>query len=612
MADVDYNLTADPATDGGAEESSAKQAKLGKLMSLYAEASTAWKTERSAYAGYYRWWAGDHWHGAPKADWQSKAAPNYIFSTIESVVPILTDGLPRWDATPKTEDSRRVADLGDGILNNVWDFNRMTQQLSRCVRSVQLYGTNYWWSYWDPDARNGEGEIIVRLIDPHNLLVDPSALDFDEANYVFYAENVSVGYIRRMWPDGGEKVKAVVMDPLLTRKRDPLQGDGGEESPQDYLSSGATYGADSVSRRDELTPGSEVDDALDYFSSAKQATLVHAYLRTKDGIKCCVFAGGVLLDEFDGQLDDRFPFSKTVNYPKDGAWHGASEIEFLVNPQQIINSMLAQIIDNAKLSGNPVLVYDNASGFNPDNYVAAPGVAIGVNGGPAAIQWMQVPALDPKLFGLVDMMRTAIDTVSGVHDVTQGRRPAGITAASAIAELQEAAQVRIREKFRMVAAGLEDIGRIVWDLARKYYDRPRILRCTDQSGDPQFVTLNAVETDPVTGEAMTANTLQDSDFDVRIDLGAGLPANKIQKANLGLQLFQLGANDLQGLYDMLDVPNKEKMLVRLEQQKQAQAQQQQAAQGQPTQGGGGQAPQQAMPAAAEDLMSLIGEGLAPV
>lgn len=616
VAESDTLQGVDTAPFAG-EMSPEEQEKVQKVLSLYKECAHAWQAERAAYAEYYRWWSGDHWFNSPKAEWQSKAAPNYIFSTIESVVPILTDGLPRWDATAKNAEAEKTADLADGVLNNVWDHNKMTQQLSRTVRGVQLYGTDYWWAYWDPDARDGQGEIIVNRIDPHNLLVDPASLDFDEANYVIYAENVSLGYIRRMWPDRGLKVKAGVMDKLLTRRREPVQAGGGYgDSAQDYISGGATYGADSSSRRDELVPGSEVDDFENY-SVGKMATLIHFYYRKGEDVKCCVIAGGILLEEFDGQLPGVFPFAKTVNYPKDGAWHGASECEFIISPQQIINSMLAQIIDNAKLTGNPVLAYSQQSGFNPESYVAAPGVAIGVNGDPnSMIRWLEVPAIDPKLFSVIEAMRVAIDTISGVHDVTQGRRPAGITAASAIAELQEAAQVRIREKFRMVAAGLEDIGRIVWQLAMKYYDRPRMIRVSDQYGKNEFVTMNEQVTDSSTGQPKAVNTISDSDYDIRIDLGAGLPANKIQKANLALQMFQLKAIDLQALLDGVNYPHKEEILQRMMQQQQQQAQMQQQAMAQ--QGGGGmpQPPQAGgsshMPAAMEELQGLIGKGLAPV
>ena len=44
------------------------------------------------------------------------------------------------------------------------------------------------------------------------------------------------------------------------------------------------------------------------------------------------------------------------------------------------------------------------------------------------------------------------DTISGIHDITQGRNPSGVTAAKAISALQEASQQIIRAKEREVGA----------------------------------------------------------------------------------------------------------------------------------------------------------------
>jgi hypothetical protein len=322
-----------------------------------------------------------------------------------------------------------------------------------------------------------------------------------------------------------------------------------------------------------------------------------------------------MLECFDNPLGDVFPFSRTRNYDKDGAWHGMSEIENLINPQQIVNSFLAQLIDNLRVTGNPPLIYSNQTGFRPDKMAFMPGIAIGVNGDPNLIKWLQSPALDPKMFALVDFMRQAIDTVSGVHDVTQGRRPAGITAASAIAELQEAGQTKIREKFRQMAYGLEDIGAISWRYVKLYYDRPRVLRVTDEAGNKQFVNINESVVGP-DGSVFSANDPREGEFDIRIDLGNGLPASKVQKANLALQAFQLGLVDSQAALDGLDYPAREEIIARMKKAQmeaaQAQAAQAQAQAGQAGAAPGGAAPPPPapepgeVPAALEDFMSSAG------
>jgi hypothetical protein len=54
--------------------------------------------------------------------------------------------------------------------------------------------------------------------------------------------------------------------------------------------------------------------------------------------------------------------------------------------------------------------------------------------------------LQPFVLQLIDRMKLWFDDVSGSNDVSRGAKPEGITAASAIQSLQEAAQIRIRQK----------------------------------------------------------------------------------------------------------------------------------------------------------------------
>src|SRR5690606_3554371 len=82
-----------------------------------------------------------------------------------------------------------------------------------------------------------------------------------------------------------------------------------------------------------------------------------------------------------------------------------------------------------------------------------------------------------------------METITGIHDVTQGRRPTGITAATAISLLQEAGQARIRDKARNLEDAIRRMGELIISRILQFYTPDRIIRIRGPEGDVQFVTF---------------------------------------------------------------------------------------------------------------------------
>src|SRR5690606_34089674 len=140
---------------------------------------------------------------------------------------------------------------------------------------------------------------------------------------------------------------------------------------------------------------------------------------------------------------------------------------------------------------------------------------------------------------------------SGVHDVTQGRRPTGIAAASAIAQLQEAGQARIRDKARNRDDASLRLGRLIALRVIEFYGPERRIAIRGEGEQVQMVN-----------------------FDIE--------QLRYQAAR---ELLQLGALMPEHVLDVINFPNKEEIKAQLAQQR-AMAAAQQAAGGQGGQGQG--------------------------
>ena len=86
----------------------------------------------------------------------------------------------------------------------------------------------------------------------------------------------------------------------------------------------------------------------------------------------------------------------------------------------------------------------------------------------------------------IEMCIRLVDLVSGVTDVSEGRKPAGITAAHAIAALQEKAQTIYREKIRHNDLYLEEQGRMFISLGQNWYTDEKILRYQGKHDEQVF------------------------------------------------------------------------------------------------------------------------------
>ncbi|KKL13020.1 hypothetical protein LCGC14_2529930, partial [marine sediment metagenome] len=121
------------------------------------------------------------------------------------------------------------------------------------------------------------------------------------------------------------------------------------------------------------------------------------------------------------------------------------------------------------------------------------------------------------------MFADFINTVSGVHDVSQGRKPGQVTAALAIEKLQEAAQSRVRFKVKSSMRG-----------PVKYLYKLILRHIIDNIHDMQSRLGRDKQTGNMVVRQYTGKGLKLEDFEV--SAGAPLFQNKADFVNLLLQL----------------------------------------------------------------------------
>lgn len=554
-----------------------EQKLAAQVLSAYKEAKRFRQTYDKNWERWYRLYSGNHWDG-PRPEWRSTPVVNFIFSTIETILPIMTDNSPQINVVPKNQSSLPTSSLMGVIMEKLWVDNDMDIKLPETVKNALKYGTGIQKVWWNSKLADGLGDVAVSVVDPRHFYPSPGAKSIEDAAYVVFAANIPLDTVLRDFPEANGRIQGGIWDEDLTVNK---------SITSQRTDAGLLLGPTSNTAGTDTTANASSTQGRDgLMDRNKLVTFVEWWHRDEsDQTWVTIMANGILLKHDKNPFNhNKFPFVRYIDYQIPSMFWGMGEIQQLEKLQDNINQRRAQITDILRLTANPPFVADADSGVNPKAMTNRPAVIIYKNRG-SEVRWLTPPQLPAALFELQDLDKKDFDAISGVLDVTQGRRPTGIEAASAISELQEAAQTRIRFKVRLMEASMRTLGKLMLALVQQFYTEERTIRCQGkQSGKPEFSQINQRQIDPMTQQETVINDVTVGEYDVEIGVGSTLPVNKTRRADQMIELYQLGVVDKRAVLENVGLAPEEyeQILARMEQEEMKQMM---LAQGMPPEGG---------------------------
>ena len=532
----------------------------------------AFRAKAEVWNRVRRWekmWKGDQWSpNIPK--WRTRAISNFIFAIIETQVTWLAESKPKIIVDPLgPEDAEQAKNLEKIIVDYLWDELSIRSKIKRMIRSALIRGRGFLKVGWDPWARSpfGRGEVSVEYVPWNEIFLDPLATDYSKARYIIHARWMPRSEVARIWPDQGWRVMpgAGAVQPdgagMYLADVDIAIGSGGYDGIDDgdrVLVKECWIKDDSVELHEEVN----VDEHGE--------TKTNQYYRLKypNGRLIVVADNVVLFDgpsPYDAKRDeDIFPFVAMSAYEDDDSIWDLSEVSQLEWPQRVLNMIESRMVDYVRLVANTPWIKDTNSGVKSEDLTNQEGLVITKNPG-SEVRRDPPPPLPTSLFQLYLQVQRNMETISGVHDVTQGRRPTGIAAASAIAQLQEAGQARIRDKARNRDDAILRLGRLMALRVIEFYGPERQIAIRGEGDQVQMVNFDIQQLR--------------MGVDVRIIPGTSLDMNEQLRYQAARELLQLGALLPEHVLDVINFPNKEEIKAQLAQQR-AMAAAQQAAGGQ--------------------------------
>ena len=161
--------------------------------------------------------------------------------------------------------------------------------------------------------------------------------------------------------------------------------------------------------------------------------------------------------------------------------------------------------------------------------------------------------------------------ISGNRDFSQGSTASGVTAASAIAALQEAGSKLSRDINKAMYRGSREEYYLEIELIRQFYTEPRTFRIDDGSGRYEYMDYSNVNIAPQDITTPEGTRHKKSIFDLEVSAEKQSPFSRASQNETAKELYQMGlfapdnATSALVCLDMMEFEGKEKIKQQIQQ-----------------------------------------------
>lgn len=495
-----------------------------------------------------KWYRMRHWEQirTEKEGNKPEPASAWLFNSLNNKHADAMDNFPEPKALPREESDKEDADTISSILPVIQKRTKFETTYSRnwwgkLQKGFSIYGT-----FWDNSLENGLGDISIKRINPLNLFWEPGIDDIQQSRNIFLV--------------------ALADNDILTKKYPQLK---------DKLGIGPSI----------TTAQYEHDDDID---TSKKASVVDWYYKQnidgKDILHFCKFCNGVVLEstENNPELKDiglydhgLYPFTMDVLFPEEDTPVGFGYVDVMKDPQIYIDKLDQIIMVNANESGIPRNMARDDVGLNETELNDPTKRTIHFTGtlSEQNFRTYDVKPLDPYIInhrlGKIDELKET----SGNRDFSQGGTAAGVTAASAIAALQEAGSKLSRDMIKESYRAIEEINILCVELIQQFYTEPRKFRITGKNGNEEFTSYQNTRIQPSAQGSIMGQDMgfRRPIFDIEIRAQKASPFSTVARNELAKELYGMGFFNPQTTeqsliaLDMMDFDGKNAIVTKISQ-----------------------------------------------
>jgi hypothetical protein len=489
-----------------------------------------------------QWYKGQHWAAIRKKMSGNTVEPTsrWLFNTIMNKHSDLMDNIPQAVALPRELSDVEAAKTLSSVLPVVLEYNGFEQTYADNAWELLKHGTAAYGVFWDAH-KDVIGDISIKAIDLLRIYWEPGITDIQKSRNLFILDLVDTDLLEQRYPDKKGQFKGNAVTPLHY----------------------------------------EYNDEADV---SKKSVVIDWYYKkaTQDGrevLHFCKFAGKAVLfsSEDDPSYADgfyahgKYPVVLDTLFPEKGTPAGFGEVALCKDPQLYIDKLMGNILETSMLNTKRRFFAKKSANINRDQLKDNNEVLIEVDGDIDDTRIREFTARDisPIYANIVQMKIEEMKETSANRDVNSGGTGSGVTAASAIAALQEAGNKSSRDIISSSYRRFVEVVHLVIELMRQFYDVQRTFRITNQTteGSYEFVSFSNAGIKPQpSGMSGDGETLYRKPiFDISIKAQKKNPFSIMSQNELAKELLNMGAfnperaQEIQGALMMMEFEGKEQV-----------------------------------------------------
>lgn len=477
-------------------------------------------------------------NSAPRQGFQ--AATSWLHNVITSKHADALEAYPSPNILPREESDKVEAWALSKIIPVVLCQNDFEATYDDNIWQKLKTGTGVYKVVWDKDKLNGLGDISVRRVDLLNVFWEPGVSDIQDSKYFFHTELTDKEELKEKYPD------------ILT---------------------------DRVMQSAVIPSKFPTDDSID---CSDKVTVIDVYYKKHGKLHYCKYVGDTVLyaTENDPERKEkglydhgRYPFVFDSLFPIEGSPAGYGYVDICANPQIRIDIMNSAMLKNTLAGATPRYFQRVDGAVNEEEFLDLNNTLIHVNG-QLSDDNLRLVDYKPLNGNYINFLNSAIDELretSSNTETSTGSSTNGVTAASALAALQEAAGKTSRASTKVTYRAYRNIVYLVIELIRQFYDLPRQFRITGKRGVEKYISF--------TNEKMQAQWQGEVGgmdmgyrlpvYDIKVEAEKRSSYTRIAQNELAIQLYSLGLFNPQMTdqallcLDMMDFDGREELIQKI-------------------------------------------------